>query len=285
MKEFRIQAPAKINLTLRIKGKREDGFHELETLMVAVPDLADTLTLKSAHQYSLSCSEASVPVDESNLVTRAVRSFEKETGVSCQYHIHLEKRVPHGAGLGGGSSDAASVLLALDHLESTYLGDEKLSELAAEFGSDTSFFIYQQPCWCRGRGELVTPEQMMLKSAVVLLKPSFGVSTPEAFRAYAKSKELPGGAYEPQSFSWGELVNDLERPVFQKHLFLAEGKRWLLEQPGVHGAMMSGSGSTLFALVESEESGQSILQSSRKELDPHLWGHVGKISGEKLNLL
>ncbi len=285
MRELKIQAPAKINLTLRIKGKRDDGFHELETLMVAVPGLADTLSVSPAKEYSLSCSAEGVPLDESNLVTRAVRAFEKKTGIKCRYSIHLEKRVPHGAGLGGGSSDAASVLLALDHLEGTQLGKEVLSDLAAEFGSDTSFFIYQQPCWCRGRGECVTPTDLDLQGTVVLLKPSFGVSTPEAFKAYAQSVELADIPYGAQIFPWGELVNDLERPVFQKHLFLAEGKRWLLEQAGVHGAMMSGSGSTLFALVEDQTCGLAILENARKELDPHLWGYVGDISGQKTFLL
>lgn len=285
MSEFIISAPAKINLTLRILGKRADGFHELETLMVAVPDLADTLTFFPAENYALTCSDPTVPVDESNLVTRAVRTFERKTGKACRLQVHLEKRIPHGAGLGGGSSDAASVLLALNHLYDAGLSEDILSEMAAEFGSDTSFFIYQRPCWCRGRGEKVEPVGLDFMSAVALIKPGFSVSTPEVFKAYANARELPDGSCAAQAFSWGELVNDLERPVFQKHLFLAEMKRWMLRQPGVRGAMMSGSGSTMFALVENTSFGAGLLDAARQELDPTLWGHVGEISGGRVEVL
>lgn len=267
-------APAKVNLNLRVLGKREDGFHELETLMYPVQGLVDDLTFEPASSLSLECDEPGVPLDESNLVMKAVHAFERKTGIDCRYRITLQKRIPHGAGLGGGSSDAATALLALNALENAGLSRDQLSDLAAEFGSDTSFFVYESPAWCRGRGVDVEPCEIQLDGAIVLLKPQFSIPTPETFKAWADSRELEGVDYAPQNFSWGEMVNDLERPVFQKYLHLASLKGWMLQQNGVKGAMMSGSGSTMFALVESVEAGEGLLRRALADVDQSLWGGV-----------
>lgn len=271
---FKISAPAKINLTLRVLGKRDDGFHELETLMYPIARLCDDLIFTPAKALSFHCDTPRVPLDETNLVVRAVRAFEQHTGKRCRYRIDLHKRIPHGAGMGGGSSDAASTLLALNALEEAGLTQDEMADLAAQFGSDTSFFIYEQPAWCRGRGVDVTPTDVEITGAIVLLKPSFSIPTPEAFKAWAGSTEISGVPYSAQKFQWGELVNDLERPVFQKYLFLAETKRWLLDQHGVHGAMMSGSGSTMFALVPDVATGENLLATAREKLSSTLWGGV-----------
>ncbi len=154
---MKIEAPAKLNMTLRVLGRREDGFHELETLMVPVSGLADVLEIEAAEAFSFSCAGADVPADESNLVVKAVRIFERETGRECRYRIGLTKRVPPGAGLGGGSSDAAAVLGALDELEGTGLEKARLGTMAAELGSDVPFFLDGGACWCRGRGESLGP--------------------------------------------------------------------------------------------------------------------------------
>jgi len=132
-------APAKVNLSLKVLGKRDDGFHELETLMAPL-SLADELCFKKAESYSLCCESSEVPVDESNLVTKAVRLFERASARSCEWQITLKKNVPHGAGLGGGSSDAATTLITLNELEGTNFSQHDLAAMSAEIGSDIPCF-------------------------------------------------------------------------------------------------------------------------------------------------
>jgi 4-diphosphocytidyl-2-C-methyl-D-erythritol kinase len=271
-------APAKVNLSLRVIGRRDDGFHEVETLMAPVAGLADRLVFTPAEDFSLACAAPGVPVDESNLVTKAVRAFQRETGRACAYRVLLEKRVPHGAGLGGGSSDAATALRALDGLEATHLGTARLAALAGELGSDVPFFVYDQPCLCRGRGEIVEPLDCQVGRRILLLKPAFGVATPDAYQRWASAAELPGVDYSPQVLGGLSLFNDLERPVFSKHLFLAEVKLWLLQQPGVAAALMSGSGSTMFALLDDAADAPGLVARALRELDPTLWSGVFRLA-------
>lgn len=261
-------APAKINLSLKVLGKRPDGFHELETLMAPI-SLADELEITKADQFEFTCSDTTLPVDENNLVVRAVRLFCRATGRAPKLRIHLNKKVPHGAGLGGGSSDAATTLLALDELFETRLGQQALVAMSAELGSDVPFFIYHSAAICRGRGELVTPVSLGISLPLLLLKPEFGVPTPWAYQKWANSRELPDVPYTPQVFPWGTLVNDLERPVFEKYIFLALLKRWLLAQPECGGALMSGSGSTVFALLHAPST--ELAERVRAEFGPNLW--------------
>lgn len=264
-------APAKVNLTLRLLGRRNDGFHEIESLMAPL-DLGDVLGFEKADKFSLVCDTPGVPLDESNLVTMAVRSFEERIGSFCGWRITLEKHVPHGAGLGGGSSDAATTLLALNELEGAGLTRGELAEMGAGFGSDVPFFIYQQPCMVGGRGEVVRPVEVpgLENTSILLLKPGFGVATPDAYKNCLNAEALPGIYDGVQGMPWGELVNDLEKPVFYKHRFLAEMKDWLLGQPEVDAAMMSGSGSTMIAFVPSEQA-ERVAVRARGQLDPTLW--------------
>ena len=150
------KAPCKVNASLRVLGKREDGFHEVDTVMVPL-ELSDELGFSPAPCLEMSCSAPGVPVDESNLVMKAGRLMERELGRPMPWHVHLVKNVPHGAGLGGGSSDAACVLEALNSLEGGGLPPERLAELAGEIGSDVGFFIYGTACRCTGRGGKVAP--------------------------------------------------------------------------------------------------------------------------------
>lgn len=269
-------ARAKVNLEIRVLRKREDGFHEMTTRMAPI-SLADDLEFYPAEKYSLECDAPGVPLDESNLVTKAVRLFERETGLETKWKIILKKRVPHGAGLGGGSADAAAAMRALNNLENTNLTADRMAELLSEIGSDIPFFAYNTVADCSGRGEIVKPvEGWDHEVTLLLLKPSFGVDTPAAYKAWQGAESLPGIDYEAQTFDWGIMVNDLEKPVFMKHRFLAEMKMWLLAQPETQGAMMSGSGSTFMAVLNKQD-GQIILDRARKELDPTLWGEVVSI--------
>lgn len=271
-------APAKVNLTLKVLGKRDDGFHELESLMAPL-ELADVLHFEKADTYALRCDSPGVPVDESNLVTRAVRVFERVSGKTCGWSVTLEKNVPHGAGLGGGSSDAATALTALNELEGTRFSAADLAAMAAEIGSDIPFFIHRCTCVIGGRGERVEPVEIhgLSGTALLLLKPGFGVSTPDAYRNCLDAAPLPGIDYAPQAMPWGEVFNDLERPVFGKHLFLAEMKSWLLDQPEVEAAMMSGSGSTMMVFPRGGQRCDALVARAQNELDPTLWSAMTRI--------
>jgi 4-diphosphocytidyl-2-C-methyl-D-erythritol kinase len=274
-----LSAPAKLNLSLRVLGRREDGFHALDTLMVRLPGLADRLEFSPADEFRFTCSDPSVPSDHSNLVVKAVRAWETRSNQPCSYQIHLEKQVPHGAGLGGGSSDAATTLLGINQLHGDRLCLEQLIEIAAALGSDIPFFLMPGAVRCTGRGEILEPAPSPPALPVLLLKPGFGVATPDAYKRWKDSRELPGIRYEAQVFPWGELVNDLERPVFEKHLFLAETKEWLRRQPGVTGALMSGSGSTMIAILEDLGAAGSVAEAARQALDPGLWTWAGMTEG------
>lgn len=272
-----IDAPAKLNLSLRVLRKREDGFHELDTLMVRLPGLCDQLSFTPAEEDVFSCNDPGVPADGSNLVLKALAAYRAASGFTQPLAIHLEKRVPHGAGLGGGSSDAAATLRAVDRLNGDALGTERLMEIAATIGSDIPFFLGPPAARATGRGEKIEAVVEPPELPVLLLKPNFGVATPDAYKRWSVSQELPGISYAPQVFPWGELVNDLERPVFEKHLFLAETKAWLLGRPEVAGALMSGSGSTMFAILKADEPATALVDAARAELDPTLWAWQGQI--------
>lgn len=275
MTPLTLDAPAKLNLSLRIRGKRPDGYHELETLMVTLPGLADRLTVTPAEAFSFTCDDPSLPVDGTNLVVKAVLAFEAAAGKPCPFHLHLEKRVPHGAGLGGGSSDAAHTLIALNTLHGDPLDMAALMDIAGGLGSDIPFFLTPEPSWCTGRGEIVQPAAAFDPLPVLLFKPSFGVSTQDAYGRFASGTAIPGINYQPVEFPFGELVNDLERPVFAKHRFLAELKQWLLDHPATEGALMSGSGSTVFAILKDPSQAEAIASEARAALDPHLWSWSG----------
>jgi 4-diphosphocytidyl-2-C-methyl-D-erythritol kinase len=263
-------APAKLNLTLRVLGQRADGFHEIETLIVPI-GLADRLTVEEAEEWSFSCDDPTVPGDERNLAVRAARLFFAETGVEGKVKVRLMKAIPHGAGLGGGSSDAAAALRLLDQFHGTNLSREKVLRMAAALGSDVPVFIEGRPAWCRGRGEIVQPADFNARLPVLLLKPGFGVPTPWAYQRWRDSHLIEGVRQGPQEFPWGRLENDLERPVFEKYLVLAAMKEWLRAQPETAGALMSGSGSTMFAVLREPGLGAALAARARELYGTGLW--------------
>ena len=270
---MQIFAPAKVNLSLRVVRRREDGFHEIDTLMTPI-SLADELSLERGTAGSgivFECDDASLPGGDDNLVVKAARLFFEKTKIPDDVRIRLTKTIPHGAGLGGGSSDAASTLMGLNELFHADLSLRALAAIAEAIGSDISFFLFKSAAVCRGRGEIVTPEKLQQPLHLLLLKPDFAVPTPEAYRNWASSRELPGYDYGPQIFAGSAFFNDLERPVFQKFPFLAELKEWLCQQPEVGAALMSGSGSTMMAVLGDEGQGNQLAERAKAELDPKLW--------------
>jgi len=266
-------APAKINLSLKILGRRTDAFHEIETLIAPI-SLCDEIKMElrsGKKEIAFRCDDASVPKGEDNIVVRAAKVFFEETNITSGISIVLKKRIPHGAGLGGGSSDAASTLLMLNELFETNLPRESLTKMAEMIGSDVPFFIFQSAAVCKGRGELVSPTRLREPLPLLLMKPEFSVSTPWAYARWRESLEIPGISYAAQEFDGQTFVNDLERPVFEKFVFLAQLKMWLLKQPEVGAALMSGSGSTVFAVLRDRADVDHLARRAKVELDPEIW--------------
>lgn len=260
-------SPCKINLVLNILGRRTDGFHELETLLLPVP-LCDKLHFEEAGEEALlTCSNPAVPTDASNLVLRAADAFSAATGIRAGLRIHLEKRIPMAAGLGGGSSNAATTLLALnDHFDRP-LAETELAAIAARLGSDVPFFLQSGPVIGIGRGEQLQsllPLNALAGLHSLLIHPGFGVSTPWAYKHLAnfpgELNGIPGrAAAVADALATGErarglggLFNSLEAPVFDKYPVLQLYQDFLRAH-GALAAMMSGSGSTTFALFEEPE--------------------------------
>jgi 4-diphosphocytidyl-2-C-methyl-D-erythritol kinase len=273
MQAMQVFAPAKINLSLKILSRREDGFHEIETLITPIT-LCDEITIDKRDSRSgieFHCDDPSVPKGDDNLAVRAANLFFETTKLTPGVSIGLKKKIPHGAGLGGGSSDAASTLLALNELFETKLPREALAKMGETIGSDIPFFIFQSAAICKGRGERVTPLKLQQRLSILLLKPAFAVSTAWAYSRWQDSREIPRVRYAMQEFAGQTLVSDLERSVFEKFVFLAELKMWLLKQPEVGAALMSGSGSTVFAVMRPSTDVDLVAKRAKSELDPELW--------------
>src|SRR6266404_1856488 len=246
---MQILAPAKINLSLRILNPRADGFHEIETLIAPI-SLYDKIDIEKQNRWiDFSCDDPTLSTGDDNLVVRAAKLFLEQAKIKSGVAIKLEKKTPHGAGLGGGSSDAAATLRALNQLFEMKLSRDQLVKLGSAIGSDVSFFLFESAAICKGRGEIVEPAKLKKKLSLLLFKPEFGVSSAWAYSRWQNSKEIPDLSYQAQNFDGQELANDLERPVFEKFVFLAQLKTWLLKQAEVGAALMSGSGSTVFAVL------------------------------------
>lgn len=257
MSTLRLRSPAKVNLTLKILGKRPDGFHELETLMCPV-GIYDEIDLEAAEdeRIHLQVEGADLPADASNLAWKAAALLREAAGVKRGVRIRLRKTIPMGGGLAGGSGNAAVVLAGLNRLWALGLTVDHLKELAGALGSDVAFFLDGGPSLCRGRGEITQPVEVVAGVEVLLLNPGFGVPTPWAYQSYAAAPGQGGEGRELWVMKADgreiqfRLRNDLEPAVFRKYFWIAEAKAWLLEQAEVREAMMSGSGATVFALVE-----------------------------------
>lgn len=270
-------SPAKLNLSLRLLNKRPDGFHEIDTYMVKLPGLADEITITPAETFSFTCDDPSLPTDSSNLVVKAVEALSKISGEDLPFQIHLKKIIPHGAGLGGGSSNAATTLLALNTQLTSPLPPEKLHEIAAELGSDIPFFLYDSAARCTGRGEIIEAAPAPPPYRVILFKPAFSVSTADAYSNCLEAKPLPGIRHTPQRYGETTFINDLENTVFQKHRYLAELKYWLLQRRDTKVALMSGSGSTIFTLLQKNGRPDALIDSALKYFDKNLWTWQGTL--------
>lgn len=246
-------SPAKINLFLQILNKRSDGYHELASLFQAI-SLHDTLTFRLSTSDNLTCCDPNVPLDASNLISKAVNLFRIKTGLKFQISIHLEKKIPMQAGLGGGSSNAATTLFALNKLLSTNLSLDELKKIASLLGSDVAFFFSQGIAYCTGRGEIIEDLKPLPKKNLWIVKPPEGLSTPLIFKNLQPSdmsKKDPKQVL--QNFLNGnpDYFNDLEIPSF-KVLPSLKMLKSDLQNLQFDTVLMSGSGSSFFCLGDTK---------------------------------
>jgi len=280
-----LNSPCKINLLLNILGRREDGFHELETLLHPVA-LCDRLDFERGGEgVKLTCSNPVLPVDAQNLVHRAATGFFRATGIREGARIHLEKRIPLAAGLGGGSGNAAITLLGLNQLFGDPLSLEKLHELAASLGSDVNFFLQSSPALATGRGEKIeplSPFAALRGAAFFLIHPGFGISTAWAYQNLGRFPSAAAGepgrapklAARLQSeglrASAPDFYNSLEAPALEKFPILVLFQNWLRAQ-GAAAVLMSGSGSTTFAIFENPTAAETAMEGFKKKFGSSNW--------------
>jgi 4-diphosphocytidyl-2-C-methyl-D-erythritol kinase len=268
------RSPCKVNLLLNILGRRPDGFHELETLMHPVA-LHDEISFSRGGQaVELSCSDATLPTDSRNLVHRAATRFLEAAGIREGVRLHLEKRIPLAAGLGGGSANAASTLLGLNELFGHPLGTGQLEGLAAALGSDVPFFLQDKPALATGRGEKVKSLDFfpaLRGAAFLLVHPGFGIASAWAYQQLQRFPEAVHGRQgraehlvatlrqDGLKAAGAEFYNSLEAPALEKYPLLALFQEFFREH-GALGTLMSGSGSTTFAVSESRASAETLAE-------------------------
>ena len=263
----------KINLGLRVVRKRADGYHDLETVFVPVYGLHDELEIvhDCTIQEDYTFQQEGIAVDcqpEDNLIIRCYEQFKKKYPQIGKTSIRFKKNIPFGAGLGGGSSDAAHMAVGLNALYGLGLNKAQLAEEVRTLGADCPFFVYNTPCYAEGIGDILTPIELKLQGMrIVLVKPEEGVSTKEAYSGIKPRPEVAGEIQKAVAMMRQKcteiddtiFVNDFEATVFPGHPVIAAIKKRLLDA-GAYYASMSGSGSTVFGLFENDTEGRTDAQ-------------------------
>ena len=266
---------AKINLHLQVVGRRADGFHDLCTVFQTI-SLHDTLSVSPAADIQMTCGDERLPADERNLVVRAALALRHKTGVQCGAKIHLEKRIPAPGGLGGGSSNAATALLALTKLWNLSLTIEDLHPIAASLGSDVPFFLYGGTALGMGRGEVIEPIEDFREDFMLVVTPNVAVATRDAFKRLnarsltkqeAKRKlQICRFDLESADFKYTAFKNDFEISVFAAYPEVERVKNTLLDL-GAERAMLSGSGGSVFAIFDKDETRQATIKALDDEVN------------------
>jgi 4-diphosphocytidyl-2-C-methyl-D-erythritol kinase len=259
---LKTSVPAKINFWLEVLRKREDGYHDLSSLMLPI-SVFDQLTLEvtpGGGQITLSCDSAEIPNDESNLAWRAADLFFKTSGTEAGAHITLQKNIPAGAGLGGGSSDAAGVLLALNSCFDNALSISRLEDIACRLGADVPFFLHKKPALATGIGEKLEFVTGIRKYPLLLIKPPVLVPTAWVYQNLKLTRGRPQITLDclklqPWQFD-GVTENDLESVTIPEYPMISDLKSWMLGH-GALAASMSGSGPTVFGVFPSSEAAEA----------------------------
>lgn len=282
-----LASPCKVNFILNILGKRPDGFHELETVFFPVQahDALDFSRNSASSTIELTCNHPELPTDQGNLVYRAAQKFLEAGGIKEGVQIHLQKNLPLAAGLGGGSANAAITLLGLNEIFEQALPVEKLFEIAASLGSDVPFFLQSKPAIGIGRGEQVSPlpDFAALKGHwIILIHPGFGISTPWAYQNLARfPKDLNGTAGRAERLAKAlchgtltdakpDFYNSLEAPALEKYPILQMFQEHLKES-GAEVALMSGSGSSTFAIAPNQRAAEIVVEKFKSKFDDSCW--------------
>ena len=267
-----LKSYAKVNLYLKILNKRPDNYHNLDTIFERI-SLFDTIVLsgRKDNLIKITCSDKNVPTDNTNFCYKAAKLLQDKFKINSGVNIRIKKRIPVAAGLGGGSSNAATVLLGLNKLWKLGLSTEKLAKLAAKTGSDTAFFVYNTPfAQGRGRGEKITllPKLKKLKFWHILIVPGIKVSTPHIYREWDKQdKGLTMVSSDVKILRFGQpLFNSLESVTLRLYPQVRQVK-YALQGLGLNSVLMSGSGPAVFALVASKKQAVSLSE-KLKELTP-----------------
>ncbi len=279
------QSPCKVNLLLNILGRRADGFHELETVFYPVRVFDRLSFTRSGLGIELRCNVPGLPTDAHNLAHRAAALFLEEARIKDGVRLELEKNIPLAAGLGGGSGNAATTLLGLNELFGEPLTPEQLQRLAATLGSDVAFFLQSKPALATGRGERIEPLEpfpALRGTALLLAHPGFGVSTAWAYEQLARFPHAlhgrPGRAQKLVSLlrdadlgrAASEFYNALEAPALEKYPLLALFQEFLRAN-GAAAALMSGSGSTTFAVVQGLDAASELAEKFKAKFGAMNW--------------
>lgn len=275
---FALKAPAKINLGLKITGKRPNGYHELQSLMcpLSFGDVLDFEPLKEKGAWSASSNVVDIPTGEGSLIEKAFRWASSALNYEGGLKVKLNKVIPTGAGLGGGSSDAAAVMRAVEKITGMSLLDESYPEIALSVGADVPFFLKEGAKWITGIGEIVSQSVRVPALEVLLIHPGIGISTKwvyselkiEALTSKNPAVTLPP-AFESFGYLKSYLTNDLESVVLPHYPVVREMKESLAAL-GADAALMSGSGSTVFGLYSDPKMRDEALK-ILKERNPQWW--------------
>jgi 4-diphosphocytidyl-2-C-methyl-D-erythritol kinase len=267
---LRLIAPAKINWTLEVLGRRPDGFHEVKTILQTI-DLFDSLELESAAHLALAATGEGLPPPEENLTMRAARLLKERTGYSGGARMRLAKNIPVAAGLGGGSSDAAAALRGLDRLWGLGLPHERLGELAAEVGSDVPFFLRGGTALAEARGERITPLPNAPGTAILVLVPPLSIPektrrmysllSPKHYDDGAASDRLADALRQGRPLKESDMYDVFGSLAFQAFPELQTCRQALI-QAGASAVHLAGSGPALFVLLRDEEQGERLAEAA-----------------------
>jgi len=262
LERIEIKAPAKINVGLNIVSKRADGFHNLETIFYQIHDLFDELIFEKSNKLELILIDKNENLETDNIIIKAIKLLEQKTRQKLTPKITLKKNIPIGAGLGGGSSDAASTLKAINELYKLNYSTEELKSFALELGSDVPLFLCNYPTIGKNRGELLEKTELKIDYPILLVNPGIHISTKEAFSNIIPKQNLFNYSKinEHEISVWNrKLVNDFEASVFNLYPEIEKIKTKLNEN-GALFSLMSGTGSTVYGIFESYEKAKTVAE-------------------------
>lgn len=276
MKSYNIYTPAKINLTLDVKYKRPDSYHEFESVMQSI-SLYDKLTVTAETENPdgeivITCNDQSIPTNESNIIYKAAEAFCKASGKRCGLKIHLEKKIPYDAGLGGGSGNGAGIIKLLNRIFGDCFGLPELCDISKSVGADIPFFLYGGTCVARGIGEKITEIKCDRKYHYLIVKPPFGVSTAECYNVIDNCvieqrpdtsgmvKSLESGSY----IAVGDSLCNVMETAVKSFTGDVDFVKTDMIKAGAHNAIMTGSGSAVFGIFENAEKVMDAAEKMKK---------------------